>query len=153
MRIRRGMWWMRLIRGKRRGCLREISRCRIEVGTGGQEMGVSDGLLKGRGESGPCMCVCAALAKSCLVDVGGAPSRSLFYSFSCITPFFVFSACLEIGSETLFDQRYKQVGWLLYLVACLSRIHVCNIVIAFGQHRPLAERQTPSLQHFITSHE
>ena len=45
---------MRLIRGRRRGCLPEISRCRIEVGTGGKEMGVSDGLLKG----GNSVCVC-----------------------------------------------------------------------------------------------
>ena len=138
---------MRLIRGRRRGCLLEISRCRIEVGTGGQEMGVSDGLLKAGNPV--CVRVYVLVWQIMSYRCWGRSESFFILLFLTYHSFLVFfSACLELGSETL----NSDISWLAVVPSRLSRIHVSIIFIAFGLHHPLAEWQTLSLQRFITSH-
>ena len=78
---------------------------------------ISDGLLKGGGESGLCMCVYAALANHVLRAL-----RVVLYStlFSCITPFssFFLPASKSDPGLCLNSDISWLAGWLLYLVAC-----------------------------------
>lgn len=119
-------------------------------------MGVSDGLLKGRGESGLCMCVCAALANSCLANVGGAPSRSFSYSFLSHHSFRVFSFCQPVSKSDpklcLNSDINKLAGWLAVVPSPLSRtlsMYLSIISIAFSLHHPLLSSRRMANTHSV----
>lgn len=78
----------------------------------------------------------------------------LFSLASLLLRLFFLPACLEIGSETLFERRYKLAGCLLYLVPCHVSMYLSIISIAFNLNHPLLSsrgmgKHPLSLQRFI----